>query len=1488
MSNENISRVTGIQFDIFGNDEIKKNSVIDGDGIIFSDTYDNSEPKIGGIIDPRLGVTDQFMLCSTCKTNYLQCPGHFGHLNLIEPIYHFGLMQYVKNVLSCICFKTCKLLVPRDEIVKKLILKNNKNRFNEIKAMCSSVKHSIYTGAPTPNLRVEIKKNQGLISIVAEYTIGANEEFSTESVTFSETIIENKKKIIQYLSAADCYYLLKNISDEDCNLLGIHRPERMILINFPIPPVAIRPYVRGDFTTQGYSEHGTTHKIADIVKFNLKLKKEKEKSISTNDNTKYLKDYRDCLQYHIATYYDNESMVLPRSELKSGGNAAKSITFRFKGGKTGRIRGNLQGKRVDYSARTVITSDPNNNLDELGVPLKIAKTVTYPEIVTPYNIQYLTELIRNGRTKYPGANFVEISGNINSSGKNTRIDLKYKNKDLVLSYGWIVHRHLKDGDVVLFNRQPSLHKMSMMAHKVKVIQNPDFITFRLNVTATTPYNADFDGDEMNLFAPQSEQARIELMMLADIKNHIISPKDSKPIVNLKQDALLGSYKLTNEVSSMDWKDSMNMLAYTTVVDDLINGNNSIKKKTNYLGREVFSHLIPSKVNSSSNNATIINGNIEKGTLAKGELAGSKNSIIHLIIDSYNKQKAADFMDNVQRITNTWLMMINGFCVGLGDTIVAPELSEIMKTNNQKKMLEIDNLITQIENDHIYDRATFEEVVFREMNTVMPSHAKLLVSKLDINNNFFVQIKSGSKGKDVNLGQIMGCVGQSPFGNKLIEKKLNKRTLHYFPKQDDSALSRGFISSPYIKGLTATEFFFHNMDGRTGLIDTAIKTADTGYMQRKTIKATEDVYQSYDSTVRNSSGGVVQLVYGDSGYDTAKQMQIKSQLIMMDNDTIKNQYVFTKEEMKKYKVSKQENEQLYKSMTTYRDQLRDIQRTFLGESRIIQEHYYLPFNLTRVISYYKNTEQSGSQASVSEILNAIKIWLEPENSLLIAHHKDDVLKKRNDKYHKTLIEILLHEYLSPKKILVDYKLSKKTFNTILEDLLLSFNKNVVQPCEMIGILAAQSIGEPLTQFTLNTFHSTGVSDVVSNMSAMGRFKELISFSKNIKTPSMKIYMTEEFKYNEEKVLQFANMIENTVFKDIIRCTEIYFERDYNKKDSIHNKDKMDSNPKNIFFVNTSNKNVSLKSLPWIFRFIIDKESLLDKNISLLTIKSQFVKFWQTTFVDTKGFKKKEKEIVNLINNICILSNSESTDEPTIHIRLDMNEYGYIQILDILNMIQNNFKVKGIDSIEKAYCKKEFEYVFDKETGKVVEKEEYVITTKGSNITDIFYYEGVDNKRTVTNDVYSIYKIWGIEATRSSLIKEINTIYYNNSVDLNFQHLSILVDIMVQTGGVTPVNRYGINKLDTDPLSRASFEKTIEQLIQAAVFNEKDKMNSVSSRIIAGRVINGGTGMMDILIDTPKLENTEYIEDKYLIDISNIQIPSLIEDPFINEIYQENVV
>lgn len=1325
---------------------------------------------------------------------------------------------------------------------------------------------------------------------------------------------------------------------------------------------------------------------------------------------------------------------------------------------------------------------------------------------------------------------------------------------------------------------------------------------------------------MNFFAPQCEQSKIELEQLADIKNHIISPKDSKPIVALKQDSLIGSYKFTSNITTVRWKDAMNLLAGTKVVKEVL--DNPLAKGKVYDGKEIYSYLIPDKVNVKTKTVEIKNGKILKGPLAKKELGSAKNNISHLIIDSYDKFKSAEFMDNVQRMMNNWLMTINGFCVGLGDVVPPKDIADKFKKYNETKMLEILNLYTENENNHLIDTTSFEEIIFRELTSVMSVHAKDLMETLDINNNMFVMLDSGSKGKDINLGMIMGCIGQCAFGNKLLEKRFNNRTLAHFAKHDDHPAARGFIKNPFINGSKGTEFFFHQMDGRVGLIDTAIKsvtgdtelviienneskcirigdwidnllktgevtidnskdelreelkvqnvfiptvdlhgktswgevtgitrhlpsktlfkiktqtgrevtvtdshslliwnketvqferispkeivlgdivpvnvelnepesvmkhykelvlnnatgsligfyllfgrtcedkiiieckdpyirslfkkfeveviensiaittksqflanvlreitldkllntptdflkgllniiisfsgtlvkntlemnyingiltvlerfgifgqiknnkiiitscwlkkiqneftlinydlqkkitslslpskdttyyhyqniildtitevmeiepnvskvydltvpstmhfclanglgvvdTADTGYMQKKTIKATEDIYLAYDNTVRNSINGIVQFVYGDNGYDTSKQIQVRSNLVTMNNDTLRNTFEFTKSELKSFPFSK--NKEYVNEMFKLRDHLRELQIKIHLTSKKIEENYNLPFNIERIINYHIHKDRKGkSKITPNEIYTVLEEFLTNNKTKLMTTNTSTKLKLENEQKHKFLLRALIHEYLAPKRILIEYKLDKDTFYDIINDLTYSFNKNQASSCEMVGIIAAQSIGEPLTQFTLNTFHSTGVADVTAGMSEMVRIKELISFSKNIKTSYMKIYLDNSIKYDEQRVKAISNILENTMLEDITIAKEIYFEPDYTENNSIHNKDNLTNNTKEMFFSSSSSKNTSLKSLPWVFRFILDKEKMFIKQITLLDIKTQFIKLWNTTSTELKGFKKKERELISLISNICILSNDEDDTQPIIHIRVDFKEYDYQYLLDLLGLITSIFKIKGIKGIEKTFVSKELEKTFDAD-GNIVDKTEYIIMTKGVNFDDIFYYDIIDTKRTLCNDMVLLHSIYGIEATRAILLKELSDIFYSKGQDINYQHLSIIVDIMTQNGAVTSLNRYGINKLETDPLSRASFEKTIEQLIQAAIFQEKDRINSVSSRIIAGRAINGGTGMVNLLLDTDKLENTEFIETE------NDTIGILSEDPFIKEIF-----
>ena len=491
-----IATIEKIEFCVFSNQEVKRYSVInDQYGIVIPEAYENGEPKQGGLIDKRLGVTDQQIFCDTCGLMANDCPGHFGHTELAEEVFHYGYLDITKSVLNCICLHCSKVLLTKDqeEIIDVLGNSHGKNRFAKIKKLTSNVRFcqrpENSCGKPVGKISKEVTKT-GSMQLIVTYIVDSKLE--TDDKTVSN--LSKKKKNIEYLPPSKVYSILKNIDNDDCRLMGFdptkNRPESFIIKNFPIPPVAIRPSVRLEMLSSGPSEDGLTAKLADIVKDNGRLKKQKDKTLITGEESKYNQDYQQLLQYDVATYYDNES-ILPESQQK-GSKASKSLSDRLKG-KTGRIRGNLMGKRVDFSARTVITSDPNISLDELGVPIKIAMNITFPEVVTEHNIDKLTKLVRNGRDVYPGANFILPLHSL-ELGKKSKIDLRYRKRSVKLHNGDIVERHIIDNDPVLFNRQPSLHKMSMMCHRIKVIKDESLNTFRLNVTVTTPYNADFDGD----------------------------------------------------------------------------------------------------------------------------------------------------------------------------------------------------------------------------------------------------------------------------------------------------------------------------------------------------------------------------------------------------------------------------------------------------------------------------------------------------------------------------------------------------------------------------------------------------------------------------------------------------------------------------------------------------------------------------------------------------------------------------------------------------------------------------------------------------------------------------------------------------------------------------------------------------------------------------------------------------------------------------------
>jgi DNA-directed RNA polymerase II subunit RPB1 len=1478
---EEIKKIINIEFNIFTNKEIKNYSAVGSDpfGINLAESYENYEPKKGGLVDLRMGTCDPYLNCTTCGLNYMECPGHFGHIELAEQVFHYGFLDHLKSLLQCICIKCSNILVEKtDEQFKKAVNKRSEARFKEIKNLTKNINFCWNCGTPVPKIRKEINATKISISLIIERDVGIQ-------ITNEKTgeILEETKKITEILTPRDCYKVLRNISDSDCVHLGFNpkssRPEDLIIGRFPVPPVIIRPTSRIDFYVFSTMEDALTLKISDIVTANKRLRAQIDKETIKNDIGNYSNTASALVQYHVATYQDNKSIKLPRSEFKTG-NPTKSISDRIEG-KTGRVRSNLLGKRVDFSGRSVITPDPYINIDQLGVPKKIAMELTIPEEVTPFNIKYLSTLIKNGRDIYPGANFVLRVNYRDGKIEEQKIDLKYRKKSIILNIGDIVERHSVNGDFVLFNRQPTLHKPSMMAHEIHVLDIDDINTFRVNVSVCKPYGADFDGDEMNIHMPQSIQARNELKRIANVKYQIIGVKDSNPIIGCQQDALSGAFLLTQKDIRIKGSDAANILANTSSET-----KHNLDMNKEYTGQEIFSYIIPPGINnikkndSGQNTFQIKDGNLLIGILDKSSLSTAKNSIIHFVWDKYGPNKTRRFIDDVQKLVLNFLLQ-RGMTVSFKDAFLDKISEEQIKKVLDNVVLENKYILTQYENDdEQISSAIIENSLYSQMNAIGSDVGATLKKILNVSNSYWALMQSGAKGSETNLQQIMGCIGQQSLEGRRILKKVEGRSLIYFHKDDDTPEARGFTRSSLLDGLKGYEAFIFTSAGREGLIDTAIKTAQIGYIQRKLIKGLEDLSIKYDGTNRNSRGVIIQYVYGENGINQACQSEVKLSIMDMDNENIKKTFSFTDEQLKKiekkHKITmkdlKKMNDKYLEKMRNYRDNMRIIQCKALMNFKTMEEKFMIPVNLFRITQNY-STKGENLELQPKDIEDSIEEFLvSPETKLLPGATRGIKRLIEDDKSLKYILEIALYEYLSPNKCIFEYGLSKAKLTDLWKEITLSFIKSIAEPGEMVGILAAQSIGEPTTQLNLNTKHFAGVASKSNTVSGVPRINELLSFSKYIKTPQMLVYFNDDIRSERNAVNRIASYFKYLSIGQLIDSAEIYYDIGTDKK-------LFSDNVSSPFFIN--NQKADLTSLPFVFRIKMNLEKMLDKETTLLDIKTKFYSFWHKNYNNTKTMKKNEKDIFNKISRCAILSNSTADKDQIIHIRFSMSSFNYQILVDFLNIVLEEITLKGIDGISDINMEEHRVLVFDKNTGASNVEKEFIVTTSGINLEKLRYMKGINHSRISINDIFTVYRNYGIEATRQILMIE----YFKVLGDkLNSTHLSVLVDMMTHNGETTSIDRHGLSKLESDPLARASFEQTMDHFINAAIFNEKDTIKSISSNIMLGRVIPGGTGCFDILLDTHKLENSEYTSDEAGGRVTFIPLE---EDSILNDIIKYGI-
>jgi DNA-directed RNA polymerase beta' subunit len=829
--------ISEVKFGLLNPEALKKASVCH---VIVPETYEGSEPKENGLFDTRMGVIERGRICPTDEYDHTITPGYFGHIELPLPVYWVQHMDTISKLLRCVCIRCANVLFDKSNpsIMKELKKRNGAAAFKWVSDLCSktSNKKCAFNGgcnAIQPHIyRKVIAEKMKTNDVIS--TVHIEAEYNTDA--FKDA---SEKKMKFVLPVEHILNIFKRITNENAILLGFDpvdaRPEWMICTVVPVSPPAVRPSVRQDNNQR--AEDDLTSKFADIIKSTISLKREIEKSLKKNTeaereaSNRLIEGARSSVQYHIATLVDNESKNIPVSTRRSG-QPLKMIRQRIRS-KDGRIRSNIMGKRVDFSGRTVVDVDPNISIDEYGVPEKIAMNLTIPETVTKYNKIRLYKYIRNGPHIHPGARqIIKMNYDENGIAHQENIFLQHIDREsIVLEEGDVVDRHLIDGDIGLFNRQPTLHRMNMMAHKVKVMPGK---TFRLNVYATPAYNADFDGDEMNTHIPQNIETSNELFELAAVPTQIIKPATSTPIIEVKEDTLTAAYLITLPHIRISKREFSNLL----MTNNHFTGIFPKPQEDGYWrGQDLFSLFLPDisfKKNNNNydlnpipdNTVIVENGVFKQGILDKTIIG---HTLIQMIYDSFGANAVKDFLDNNQRMLNRW-MIGHGFTIGISDCIPTQEDIAKIKELSNTKIKDVNSLIKEANIgifkpnfDNKFIKLNLETDIKENLEGVKYDFQKYIRKNLNNSNSIYVTMTAGSKGTIGNIFQIRGSVGQQLVAGERLNFGYDRRTLPLFSKDDYGARSRGYIANCFFNGLDPIDFFFHQMGGREGSIDTAIKS-----------------------------------------------------------------------------------------------------------------------------------------------------------------------------------------------------------------------------------------------------------------------------------------------------------------------------------------------------------------------------------------------------------------------------------------------------------------------------------------------------------------------------------------------------------------------------------------------------------------------------------------------------------------------------------------
>jgi DNA-directed RNA polymerase II subunit RPB1 len=971
---------------------------------------------------------------------------------------------------------------------------------------------------------------------------------------------------------------------------------------------------------------------------------------------------------------------------------------------------------------------------------------------------------------------------------------------------------------------------------------------------------------MNLHVPQSEETRAELSQIAWVPRQIVSPQANKPVMGIIQDTLCGIRKFTLRDTFMDRNFIQNILLWVPGWDGVLPPPAIIKPKPLWTGKQIVSMCIPKGINLLRNddNQTPIpdndggmwieDGEIIYGIVEKRTVGPSDGGLVHVIFREKGAEVCRSFFSGTQAVVNYWLLH-HGFSIGIGDAVADTlTMKSIMRSISDAKE-EVARISDLAQQDRLEAkpgmtiRETFEADVNQALNRARDTAGRSAQESLKDDNNVKQMVVAGSKGSYINISQISACVGQQSVEGKRIPFGFKYRTLPHFAKDDYSPEARGFIENSYLRGLTPQEFFFHAMAGREGLIDTAVKTAETGYIQRRLVKALEDVMVAYDGTVRNSLGDIVQFAYGEDGMDGAAMENQILDAIRLSNDRFERRYRvdvmdprwdFREGVLQIGLVDKTVDVQS-RLDEEYRQLLEDraLLRQFVFRNGDGTARWPLPVNVARII---QNAQQifhidfrKPSDLGPLEIIDAVRQL----TSELIIFRGNDPITKEAQENATLLFQILLRSNFASKRVLEEHHLNREALVWVLGEIKARFNQSIVNPGEMCGTLAAQSIGEPATQMTLNTFHYAGVASKNVTL-GVPRLKEIINVALNIKTPTMTVFLQPEYARDQRMAKSIQTTLAHTTLKTITATSEIFYDPDVQNTVIEDDRELVET-----YFAIPDEETEKMipRMSPWLLRFELDRAKYVDKELNINDVVEHI-----TSVFDKDMFVMGSEHNADKLVIRCRTLRNEDVDKEEDEEAIEEDVF----LKQLETSMLDSISLRGIEGIERVFMVEEKTFPIGAD-GAYTTGLEWVLETDGTNLRKVLTVDGVDPRKTYSNNCVEVFEVLGIEAARAAVLREAREVLRFDGSYVNYRHLSLLCDLMTNRGSLMSITRHGINRTDTGALMRCSFEETVEILMEAASMGEKDHCTGVAENVLLGQLAPMGTGAFDVALDLDMLKD-----------------------------------